>query len=374
MPFQPPIFLAGSTAVGKSAVALALAERLGGEIVSVDSMQVYRGLDIGTAKPAEAERRRVPHHLIDVADLAEPFDAAKFVSLATQAAQDIQRRGKVPIFCGGTGLYFKAYLFGLGDAPPGDPKLRAELETRPLAELLAELQRLDPETFDRIDRRNPRRVVRAVEILRLTGKPLASSRADWQAPLARPSATPSPHPMKGQAEISAAPEPGRDALPRVLGPLDPSAPRTTSRSSLPGGLGQGSAQSLARERVYVLRREPGDLTQRINQRVDEMFANGLIEETRRLLGRGLADNATAMQAIGYRQVVAHLRGELSLAETIDLVKRRTRQFARRQMTWFRHQLPCEWVELAPASSAEEAADALLLAWRSARLSEGVPDL
>jgi tRNA dimethylallyltransferase len=318
-----PIFLAGPTASGKSAVALALAERIGGEIISVDSMQVYRGLDIGTAKPPEAERRRVPHHLIDVAEPAEPFDAAKFVSLAARAVEEIQRRGKAPIFCGGTGLYFKAYLYGLGDAPPGDPKLRAELETKPPGELLEELQRRDPETFDRIDRLNPRRVVRAVEILRLTGKPLSSSRADWQTPLTRPAGTLSPHPMKGEER------------------------------------GEGSTRPPARERVYVLRREQGDLTQRINRRVDEMFARGLIGETRQLLERGLTDNATAMQAIGYRQVVAHLRGELPLAETVELVKRRTRQFARRQMTWFRHQLPCEWLDVGTDAAAEEVADELL---------------
>jgi tRNA dimethylallyltransferase len=121
------MLLAGPTAVGKSAVALALAERIGGEIISVDSMQVYRGLDIGTAKPPPAERARVPHHLIDVVELTEPFDAAKFVSLANQAVTDIQSRGRVPILCGGTGLYFKAFLEGLGESPPSDEKLRAEL-------------------------------------------------------------------------------------------------------------------------------------------------------------------------------------------------------------------------------------------------------
>ncbi len=288
-----PVFLAGPTASGKSAVALALAERLGGEIISVDSMQVYRGLDIGTAKPDAPDRRRVRHHLIDVADLHEPFDAAQFVALAAQAVDDIRQRGKVPVFCGGTGLYFKAYLHGLGEAPPGDPKLRAELEARPLDNLLRELETLDPASFARIDRQNPRRVVRALEIIRLTGRALDTVRADWR--------------------------------------------------------------SQSKEKVFVLRRDQGDLTQRIHQRVDAMFAAGLIEETRRLLQQGLAANATAMQAIGYRQVVAHLKGELPLEETIELVKRRTRQFARRQMTWFRHQLPCEWMDLASEARADEIA-------------------
>src|SRR5208283_3378305 len=127
-----PIFLAGPTAVGKSAIALALAEKIGGEIITADSMQVYRGLDIGTAKPSPAERARVPHHLIDVCDLTESFDAAQFARLAHRVVVEIQSRGRVPILCGGTGLYFKAFLEGLGEAPSADTKLRAELEATPL--------------------------------------------------------------------------------------------------------------------------------------------------------------------------------------------------------------------------------------------------
>src|SRR6185312_11232372 len=126
-----PIFIAGPTAVGKSALALALAEKIGGEIISVDSMQVYRGLDIGTAKPTAEERRRVPHHLIDICDLGESFDAAQFVRHAQQTITEIHARGHVPIFCGGTGLYFKAYISGLGEAPATDAKIRAELEATP---------------------------------------------------------------------------------------------------------------------------------------------------------------------------------------------------------------------------------------------------
>src|SRR5579859_4954449 len=136
---QRVLLLAGATATGKSEIALLLAEQLGGEIVSVDSMQVYRGLDIGTAKPSPEARRRVPHHLIDVVNLNEPFDAAQFARLARTAVGEIQARGRVPILCGGTGLYFKAFLEGLGEAPPANPALRAELETVPLPDLLREL-------------------------------------------------------------------------------------------------------------------------------------------------------------------------------------------------------------------------------------------
>ncbi len=291
-----PLLLAGPTAVGKSAVALLLAEKLNGEIVSVDSMQVYRGLDLGTAKPSAGERRRVPHHLIDVAGLAESFDAARFVRLARAAVEDIQARGRMPVLCGGTGLYFKAFLEGLGDSPPADAQIRAELKAIPLAELLRELEQRDPASFAIIDRQNPRRVVRALEVIRLTGKPYSTQRAKWD-------------------------EVGGD-LPDT-------------------------------ERFFGLSREPGDLRARINARVDAMFKNGLVAETERLLPFGLAANQTAMQAIGYRQVVEHLRGEHSLAATIELVKIRTRQFAKRQMTWFRRQARLTWVNCGPADGNGE---------------------
>src|SRR6185295_13546052 len=174
-----PILIAGPTAVGKSKITLQLAEQIGGEIISVDSMQVYHGLDIGTAKPSAAERARVPHHLIDVAELTESFDAARFVALAENAVGEIASRGRVPILCGGTGLYFKAFLDGLGEAPPSDAALRAELEAAPLEKLLDELRERDPQTFARIDQKNPRRVIRALEVIRLTGRKFSEQRAEW---------------------------------------------------------------------------------------------------------------------------------------------------------------------------------------------------
>jgi tRNA dimethylallyltransferase len=301
------IFLAGPTAVGKSEIALLLAEKIGGEIISVDSMQVYRGLDIGTAKPSAAERARVPHHLIDVVDLTESFDAAQFLRLANAVVTEIQSRGRVPIFCGGTGLYFKGFLEGLGGGPAADDKLRAELEAVPLSELLAELAEKDPVTYQRIDRKNPRRVVRAVEVIRLTGKKFSEQRAEWQATLGAPASRRQVEPLAG----------GTPALPGIT-------------------------------RLIGFSRSNPDLHARINTRVDAMFAGGLVEETRRLLEHGLAQNKTAMQALGYRQVVEHLRGERALPETIELVKSKTRQFAKRQMTWFRRQLNLQWIELKPA--------------------------
>ncbi|HEY4417116.1 MAG TPA: tRNA (adenosine(37)-N6)-dimethylallyltransferase MiaA [Verrucomicrobiae bacterium] len=295
-PVLTPFFLAGPTAVGKSEIALALAEKAGGEIISVDSMQVYRGLDLGTAKPSPAERARVPHHLIDVCDLHEAFDAAQFVRLAQMAVADIQSRNKIPIFCGGTGLYFKALLSGLGEAPPSDAQLRAELEAAPLEQLLAELRDHDPATFEKIDRQNPRRVVRALEVIRLTGRKFSEQRSNW---------------------------------------------RPEAESQNPAAC------------LLCFTRQAVDLHARINLRVDKMFAHGLVEETRELLKHGLAENKFAMQAIGYRQVVEHLRGERNLAETMELVKIKTRQFAKRQLTWFRRHGNGVWIELEPAVSVAE---------------------
>jgi tRNA dimethylallyltransferase len=299
---RQPIYLAGPTAAGKSAVALALAERMGGEIISVDSMQVYRGLDLGTAKPTLEERARVRHHLVDVCDLRERFDAAQFVRRAQRAAEEIQGRGRTPIFCGGTGFYFTALLDGLGEAPPADAGLRAELEAAPLEALLTELRDRDPVRFEKIDRRNPRRVVRAVEVIRLTGKKISGQRNPW--------------------------EPSR-------------SPEHNAR-------------------LFCLTRAAEDLRHRIEARVEEMFARGLVAETRHLLGLGLAENQNAMQAIGYRQVVEHLRGQRGLGETIELVKTRTRQFAKRQLTWFRRHGRWQWRELKPGETAAETMEKISL--------------
>ena len=290
-----PVLIAGPTAVGKSEIALRLAGQLGGEIISADSMQVYRGLDLGTAKPSPADRARVPHHLIDICDLTESFDAAQFARLAHRAVAEIQSRGRVPIFCGGTGLYFRAFLEGLGEAPPADAKLRAELEAAPLEKLLVELRERDPAAYGKIDKKNPRRVIRAVEVIRLTGQPVSAQRAEWNTQ---------------------------------------HATRNT-------------------QHFYCFSRSPADLHVRINARVDAMFARGLVDETRELLKHGLAENKTAMQAIGYRQVVEHLRGERSLTETIELVKIRSRQFAKRQLTWFRAQPGTQWIELKPDDPPEK---------------------
>ena len=297
----PALFIAGPTAVGKSEIALRLAEQRDGELISTDSMQVYRGLDIGTAKPTPAERARIPHHLLDVCDLSDPFDAAQFVRRARQAVAEIQSRGRVPIFCGGTGLYFKAFVSGLGEAPATDSALRAELEAAPFESLLHELRERDPVAYEKIDKQNPRRVIRAVEVIRLTGRKFSEQRAEWKTPAALP----------------------------------------------------------VEKNSYCFTRPPADLHARINARVDAMFARGLVEETRALLERGLALNPTALQAIGYRQVAEYLRGEHSLEETVELVKIRTRQFAKRQLTWFRRHGNMKWIELKTGEPLEDIVKRLM---------------
>lgn len=281
---------------------MALAQRYGGEILSADSMQVYRGLEIGTAKPSPAEQRAVRHHLIDLVPPSESFDTARWLTAAQAAVESIRGRGGWPIFCGGTGLYFRAWLRGLDAAPPPDPALRAVLEATPLPELLEELEARDPATYARVDRNNPRRVIRALEILRVSGPRAADS----------PSAN--------------TPAPG--------------------------------------EWVFALRRDPEDLRRRIDQRVDAMFAAGLVEETRALGGEeGWGTQRTAQQAIGYRQVIEHLRGERDRAATVALVKSRTWQFARRQMAWLRHQLRVHWIEVTPEESVDHLADRVVAAFR-----------
>lgn len=291
------IYIAGATASGKSAVALELAERIGGEIISVDSMQVYRGLDIGTAKPTAAERARVPHHAIDVVEVTDNFDVAQFLSTARQVETEIRSREQVPIYCGGTGLYFNALNSGIGNAPPVDSLLRVQLEATPLDVLVNELTEKDPETFAKIDRSNPRRVIRAIEVIRTTGRPFSPQRANWE--------------------------------------------------------------TKAAGHWFGLERSRDELNARINARVDQMFAAGLVDETTELLKQGLELNRTAMQAIGYRQVVEHLCGERDLPSTIELIKQKTRQFAKRQGTWFRNQLELNWIAVGRGSSAKEIAEEIL---------------
>jgi tRNA dimethylallyltransferase len=296
------VALVGPTGSGKSAVALELAPLLGGEIVTVDSMQVYRGMDIGTAKPTAADQTRVKHHLIDLLDLNQTFDAAAFRQAALPVIDRLIAAGKTPILCGGTGFYLAAVRDGLASEPARNAALRAELESAPLDQLVAELRRLDAAAYAKIDLRNRRRVVRALEVVRLTGRPFARERA------------------------------------RRMKDTEPNGPDEASWH------------------VFGLLRDPSDLKARIEMRVEQMFDQGLVAETRALLDVGLAQNRTALQAIGYRQVVEHLRGERSLAETKALILSRTRQLAKKQLTWFRRQLRVTWLDVEADESAQQTAE------------------
>ena len=293
------IYLTGATASGKSALAMHLAKRLGGEIISVDSMQVYCGLNIGTAKPSAEEQSEVPHHLIDIAQLSEAFDAAQFVRLAKSASESISSRGRIPIFCGGTGLYFRALMEGLGNSPPSDELLRDELSLLPFESLVAELKIKDPKAAKQIDLKNPRRVLRAVEVIRLTGRPYSEQRIGWDK-LKRPP-----------------------------------------------------------ENLFCINREVDVLNQRIHKRVDEMFSLGLIEETQILIKQGLRDNRNACQALGYRQVLDLLDGELSLESVVNKVKIKTRQFAKRQRSWFRNQMQCDLLDWPEDENVDSFCELLL---------------
>ena len=296
---DPVIYITGATASGKSALAMRLANTLGGEIISVDSMQVYCGLNIGTAKPSSQEQNEIQHHLIDVAQLSEAFDAAQFVSLAQQALKLIWKRGRVPIFCGGTGLYFRALIEGLGESPPSDESLRDELALMPIESLVAELRIKDPEAAKQVDLKNPRRVLRAIEVIRLTGRPYSEQRIGWN-------------------NVDKAPQ-----------------------------------------NLFCISRDVDVLNQRIHKRVDEMFNQGLVEETQTLIKKGLRNNRNACQALGYRQVLDLLDGKLDLENVVQQVKTKTRQFAKRQRSWFRNQMKCKFLEWPDEENVNSFSEQLL---------------
>ena len=296
---DPVIYITGATASGKSALAMRLANRLGGEIISVDSMQVYCGLNIGTAKPSSQEQNEIQHHLIDVAQLSEAFDAAQFVSLAQQALKLIWKRGRVPIFCGGTGLYFRALIEGLGESPPGDESLRDELAQMPIESLVTELRIKDPEAAKQVDLKNSRRLLRAIEVIRLTGRPYSEQRIGWN-------------------NVDKAPQ-----------------------------------------NLFCISRDVDVLNQRIHKRVDEMFNQGLVEETQTLIKKGLRNNRNACQALGYRQVLDLLDGKLDLENVVQQVKTKTRQFAKRQRSWFRNQMKCKFLEWPDEENLNSFSEQLL---------------
>jgi tRNA dimethylallyltransferase len=285
--------LVGPTAVGKTALALALSEHLPVEVVSADSRTVYRWMDIGTAKPTLDERRRVPHHLIDVVDPDQSYSLALYQQQALEAVARIQARGRVPLLVGGAGLYVSALSEGLAipDVPP-DEAYRRSLEQRAHAEgwraLQRELAEVDPDSAARIDPKNVRRVIRALEVFRATGRPFS----EWQKP-----------------------DPER-ALECVL---------------------------------VGLRLERSQLYARIDARIDAWLSAGFIDEVRGLLERGFAPDLPSMSGIGYREVARYLNGALDLEAATQAFKQATHQYARRQMTWFNARPTITWLDAGEAT-------------------------
>ncbi len=297
------VAIVGPTAVGKSALALALAERLGGEIVSADSRQIYRGLDVGTAKPSPEDRARVPHHLLDVADPDERFDAARFRALALDAIATSTDRGHPLIVCGGTGLYVRALRHGLFEGPSADAELRAALYERERVlgdgTLHRDLLAVDADAAARLHPRDTVRLVRALEVLRLTGRPISH----WQ----------------------------RDH-----------------------GFGHGDVEML----VLGCTRSREELAARITARAHAMIDAGLLDEIRALWARGFGPELPPLDSVGYREMGAYLRGEAAFEAAFDAFTRATRRLAKRQMTWWRSDPTVVWFHPdrdAAAVSARAAA-------------------
>jgi tRNA dimethylallyltransferase len=285
-PFRNVLVLTGATGSGKSRLGVELAERLGAEIVSMDSMALYRGLDVGTAKPGPEERRRVPHHLIDVLDPWESASVAWWLGQAAACARAIEARGRRALFVGGTPLYLKALLHGLFDGPPADPELRRRLadEADRLgpAALHRRLEALDPASAARLHPNDLRRVIRALEVWELTGRPISGWQTQWSG------------------------DGGREDSTRVLW-LD-----------------------LPRPELYA----------RIDARVVKMIEAGLVEEVRALTRLPRPLSREAAQALGYKETFDHLAGRISLGEAVRQIQTRSRQFAKRQLTWFRRMPEC----------------------------------
>jgi tRNA dimethylallyltransferase len=308
-PFHPITdawYVTGPTASGKTAVGIELAKRLGAEIVSVDSMSVYRGMDIGTAKPTAADRAAVPHHLLDIVEPSQEFSLAEFVALAHQTIQEIRSRGREVLLVGGTPLYLKALLRGLYQGPPPDWEFRraieAEIKEVGLAALRERLEMVDPLSAQKLHPNDQRRMIRALEVYRQTGQPISHQQVHFDE-------------------------------------------------------GRRAEQC----KVFCLAWPRDELHRRIDARVERMFSTGLVDEVRGLLAKHGNLSRTASQAVGYREVLEHLAGAFDLPTTIERVKHATHQFARRQETWFRGLEECRFVPQAEGREASEVAEEMLVA-------------
>jgi len=310
LPQEKPslLVITGPTATGKTSAGIEAALQLNGEIVSADSMMVYRGMDIGTAKPTAAEMRGIPHHLIDVVDPDEDFSVACYQELAEKHIREISLRGKLPILVGGTGLYVRAVLDHYNFVVGADQALRRELQdaarARGVAWLHEQLAKVDPVSAARLHPNNVRRVIRALEVYYKTGQPLSSFQ-------------------------------DRDL-------------RTDSKYCA---------------LVFGLTCDRSEIYRRIEKRVDEMLAAGLVEEVRRLMSRGYGRDLTSMKGLGYKEIAAYLAGEISLDEAVKILKRNTRRFAKRQLTWFRRDNRIIWLDVVAMGGPIGAAKEIVTKWQ-----------
>lgn len=292
-------FIVGPTAVGKTNTAIELAKMLNGEIISVDSRQVYRGMDVGTAKPSLRRQKEIPHHLIDILEPDEVISAGKFRKIAIETVNSILSRGKLPIFVGGSGLYVSAVLKGIFEESQTDDKIRRkikeELKEKGAVALYNRLVDIDPESAVKIHVNDVKRITRALEIYEITGK------------------TPSEH-YKDQK-------------------TNPPFPY----------------------RIFVLNMERENLYKQIDSRVDKMIEDDLVEEVKQLLEAGYRRDLDALLTLGYREVIVYLDGQCSKEEMIENIKQNTRKYAKRQLTWFRNQLEAMWIDVTPGESPGEIA-------------------
>ena len=295
------ICIAGPTASGKTGLAVALAKKLDAEVISCDSMQIYRGMDIGTAKPTAAEMEGVRHHLLDVADPGEDFSVGRYVKLADEAIADIHSRGKTAIVCGGTGLYMDSLIKGETFAAPSRPAQREYVEhiaaEKGMQFLYDMLMDADPETAEKLHVSDRKRIIRAMEVFLITGMPLSYHNA--QSKLKPPKYAP--------------------------------------------------------VWIGLNFRNRAKLYQRVDARVELMMQQGLEAEVRQLLDRGVDPKTTAMQAIGYKEMAAALRGECSLAQAVDRIQQASRNYAKRQLTWFRRNEAIHWLYVDEEADLQAAA-------------------
>ncbi|MFA5240316.1 MAG: tRNA (adenosine(37)-N6)-dimethylallyltransferase MiaA [Phycisphaerae bacterium] len=295
------LLILGVTASGKGRLAFDLAESLDTEIISIDSMKVYRRMDIGTAKPPRQVRERIKYHLIDVVEPSEAFSVGKFLNLAYEAMEQIEGRGKKIVAVGGTALYIKALLYGLFDGPGSDKQIRDELQAEAEAagheELYQRLKKIDPAAAERISPRDLKRIIRALEVYKLTGKPISSFQQQFDAK----------NPLQNWTIIG-------------------------------------------------LRREKSVESSRINQRVKKIIAAGLVDEVKALLAEEKPLSKQARCAIGYAEIINYLNGETTLEEAAELIKKNTRRLAKGQRTWFKTFKNVHWLDISPDEPREKIFD------------------